>query len=280
MARVKITHVVQKISDNTAATAQVSVRQRGQTTGGPQLYNQSGGTIGSPGDAITTVGGRIEAWVDEGSYDLVVSGDGFTTYTQEYEAVSGKHQVINSDIADNAVTASKIVSGAITSAKVATDAINSANIGIGQVGSRAFKPEMGMVRQNGNVFPAVGGAKNDVAGTTLTLTPGYTSTCMINAHFQFLVAQGTTANSFAEGSGFLVVNGVVDPQQVSTYVYEGTTPYNISAMVSTSQTWFVPLSVGTTYTIKLQIANTGNGTGHSIQTYTGYCKYWWLLVAA
>lgn len=135
MARVKIDDIVQKISDNTATTASVTVRPRGQTTGGPQLYNASGGTLGAPGDPVTSVGGRIEAWVDEGRYDLVVSGSGFSTYTQEFEAVAPTltGDISSAKIADSAVTNTKLADNAVINAKLAADAVTTDKIANGTI---------------------------------------------------------------------------------------------------------------------------------------------------
>lgn len=129
MARVKIGHIVQKVSDNTAADATVTVRLRG-TTDNAQLYNASDATIGNP---TTTVGGRIEAFVDEGRYDLVVSGAGFTTYTQQFEAVAPTltGDISSAKLADNAVTTPKILDTSITTAKIADGAITSPKLAVG-----------------------------------------------------------------------------------------------------------------------------------------------------
>lgn len=67
------------------ASVQVNVRGGGAAT----VYEaETGGTtVANP--IMTTAQGRIEGWLEEGSYDLVVSGTGITTYTQRFEAVSG-----------------------------------------------------------------------------------------------------------------------------------------------------------------------------------------------
>ena len=136
MARVKIDQIVQKVADNTAATAAVTVRLRGTTTAA-QLYNAAGGSIANP---ISTVSGCIEAYVDEGRYDLVISGAGFSTYTQEFEAVApltagsvsntllADNAITNIKINDAAVTTSKVDDNAITTPKIANDTITTAKI--------------------------------------------------------------------------------------------------------------------------------------------------------
>jgi hypothetical protein len=67
------------------ASVQVNVRAGGAAT----VYQaESGGTQAS--NPITTdSAGRIDGWLDEGSYDLVVTATGLDSYTQRFEAVAG-----------------------------------------------------------------------------------------------------------------------------------------------------------------------------------------------
>ena len=153
----------------------------------------------------------------------------------------------------------------------------SSNLAVGAVNSRAFKPTMGLLRQTGNAFPSIAGEKNDVPGCTLSITPTINSTILINATFFFTTSQGTSASSWPEASGYLVVNGVVDSQRAYTYAYEGSAPYNVSAQLGITQTWLRTLTASTPYPIKLQVANAGFGTGHSVQTYTDFCRFWYMV---
>lgn len=89
MARVEISEAVQNTvgAAISGATVQVNVRGGAAAT----LYAAEAGatTVGNP--RTTDAAGRIEAWVDEGSYDLVVSKSGFTSYTQPFDASRGSH---------------------------------------------------------------------------------------------------------------------------------------------------------------------------------------------
>lgn len=67
------------------ASAQVNIRNSVAAT---VFSGETGGTtVTNP--LTTDANGRIEGWVDEGSYDIVISGSGITTYTQRFEANRG-----------------------------------------------------------------------------------------------------------------------------------------------------------------------------------------------
>jgi microcystin-dependent protein len=95
MARVEIPIVVQKPSATvvggsvnlavSGASVQVNIRGGGPAT---VFAGETGATtVANP--LTTTVEGRIDGWLDEGSYNLVVSGSGITTYTQAIDLVRG-----------------------------------------------------------------------------------------------------------------------------------------------------------------------------------------------
>jgi hypothetical protein len=88
MSRVEIAEVVIAPTGAAIPDASVLVLERG-TEATATLYSaESGGTIlANPLEADAA--GRIEAWVDEGSYDLEVSAPGFVTYAARVEAVAG-----------------------------------------------------------------------------------------------------------------------------------------------------------------------------------------------
>lgn len=93
-SRVEISEVVLNVATPVTipdgASVQVNVRDGDPAT----VYAAATGstTVANP---LAVSGGRIEGWVDEGSYDLVVSGPGLATYTQRIEAVHGS---IRSDV--------------------------------------------------------------------------------------------------------------------------------------------------------------------------------------
>jgi hypothetical protein len=89
MARVEIPETAARRKGNGAlfalgsASVQVNVRDGGAAT----VYAGPTGTTTLPNPLTTDADGRIEGWVEEGSYDLVVSGALIEPYTQRYEAV-------------------------------------------------------------------------------------------------------------------------------------------------------------------------------------------------
>ena len=117
MARAEIPFTVNLAATGEAvngASVQVNVRGGGAAT--VYAAETGSGTLGNP--LATTPEGRIEGWLEEGSYSLVVSGGAIPTYTQHIEVLVGSG---TSAIADNAVTTSKLAAGAVTAAKLATD---------------------------------------------------------------------------------------------------------------------------------------------------------------
>lgn len=97
MARVEINATVDKVltdadlvSPYETPMVGASVLVSNRVGGAPATVygaETGGGTLPNP--LTTDANGRIEGWVDPGSYNLQVSGAGITTYTQPYEAVRG-----------------------------------------------------------------------------------------------------------------------------------------------------------------------------------------------
>lgn len=125
MARVEIPYVVER-------TVTVSGSQVSQPVSGASvLVNVRGGgaalvypteTGGSPvaNPLTTNADGEIEGWVEEGSYDLTISGSGITTKTAKVEL--GRADVTL-----------RVPDGAVTLAKMATNSIGTAQIVDGSV---------------------------------------------------------------------------------------------------------------------------------------------------
>lgn len=86
MARVQISRTVQSQAGDTisGATVQVNIRNGAAAI----VYSAETGNATLPSSQVTDATGRIQGWVDEGSYDLVVTYGG-TTQTQRFEAVRG-----------------------------------------------------------------------------------------------------------------------------------------------------------------------------------------------
>lgn len=91
MARAEISETVSKtlsgfLAPAGGASVQVNVRGGGAAT----VYAAATGAATVANPVPSDAAGRIEGWLEPGSYDLVVSGSGFATYTQRFEAVSGE----------------------------------------------------------------------------------------------------------------------------------------------------------------------------------------------
>lgn len=87
MSRVEIGEVVFTGSGVPLAGASVQVNERDAGAATVYAAEAGGTTVTNP--IVTDTYGRIEGWLETGSYDLVVSGSGVVTYTQRFEAVSG-----------------------------------------------------------------------------------------------------------------------------------------------------------------------------------------------
>lgn len=116
MARAEIPFVVTKTNGDavSGASVQINVRNGGAAT----IYADatSGTTISTAGLTTTTTEGRIEGWLNEGSYDMTITGTGIATYTQPIEIVRGDGVGL---LAANSVGTASIQDGAITFAKFA-----------------------------------------------------------------------------------------------------------------------------------------------------------------
>jgi microcystin-dependent protein len=118
MARVEIPLVVFKADGTPAAAQAAQVNVRG---GAPAVvYAAETGATTSPNPLTTDASGRIEGWVDEGSYDITVSGGAVTTYTFRFEAVRGDGV---SRHAANSIANAALQDGSVSFAKLATDVV-------------------------------------------------------------------------------------------------------------------------------------------------------------
>lgn len=88
MARVEISVAVAHSSPLTPSVG-LSVQVNYRSGAAATVYAAATGATMLDNPLTTDAAGRIEGWLEEGSYDLVVSGTGFDTYTQPFEAVSG-----------------------------------------------------------------------------------------------------------------------------------------------------------------------------------------------
>ena len=89
MPRVEIGEVVITVAGAAVSGASVQVNSRG--AGAATVYTSATGGATNANPLTTDSSGRIEGHLEEGSYDLVVSGTGISTYTQQFEAARGSN---------------------------------------------------------------------------------------------------------------------------------------------------------------------------------------------
>lgn len=85
MARAKVTEAILDSTGTPVTGASVQVNLRASSAATLYAAESGGTTVANP---ATTTSGRIDAWVDEGSYDLVVTYAG-STATYPFEAKKG-----------------------------------------------------------------------------------------------------------------------------------------------------------------------------------------------
>lgn len=113
MARGPIPYIAQKTNGDAVSGATIAVAIRG---GGPAtIYANETGATPAPTPLLTDVDGKVTAWLDEGSYDVTISGATITTSTRALEVLRGSG---TSAIADGAVTGPKIAANAVDNTKV------------------------------------------------------------------------------------------------------------------------------------------------------------------
>jgi microcystin-dependent protein len=134
MARVEIPIVVDKlVSGNwqpaSGASVQVNVRGGGAAT----VYSAATGGTPLANPLTTDSEGRVVGYADEGSYDLVVSGSGITTYTVEVELARGDSLITigNTKIANDAITTAKLADNSVSTAKIIDGAVTAAKLASG-----------------------------------------------------------------------------------------------------------------------------------------------------
>lgn len=132
MARVEIDEIVLRsagssVSTVAGASIQVNIRNAGAAT----VYAAATGGTTLSNPLTSDAYGRIEGWLDEGSYDLVVSGAGLTTYTERFEATSGAGVAGVSALVD--LTDVDVATAAVDGAVLVYDSATSEWVGEDQV---------------------------------------------------------------------------------------------------------------------------------------------------
>lgn len=162
MARVEIGEVVDKAqpvlgpAGNVTARVvgaglSVQVNVRGAAAG--TVYQAATGAATFPNPLTSDSNGRVEGWLEEGSYDLVVSGSGITPYTQQFEAASG-------------VTLAAVSSGQITALVTKEAPINPKHPQYGAV-MDGVADDSAAWQAAANAVPATGGEILHPGGTSV-----------------------------------------------------------------------------------------------------------------
>lgn len=127
MARIELLVTVDKIvSSNLQPVSGASVQVNTRSTGSPATVyaGETGGTtVSNP--LVTDSNGRVNGWVDEGSYVLGISGSGITSYNQPYEAVRGDMSLAipGTRVNTNTMPGDRLTNASVDGTKIANGAI-------------------------------------------------------------------------------------------------------------------------------------------------------------
>lgn len=123
MARGLIPYIVVKTNGDPAvgASAQINIRGGGSAT----VYTTEGGATTTGNPVSTDAEGRIVGWLDEGSYDITVSGSGISTVSRGLDIIKGGGTFAE---ADGSVTTNKIAASAVTNPKMGVGSVLTNNI--------------------------------------------------------------------------------------------------------------------------------------------------------
>jgi len=137
MARINLWETVVNGSGAPVSVASVDVWLARTTTDATIYAAETGpGTLANP---VTTTNGTIPGWVDEGEYDLHVTGVGITTTDKRFNAVLGGNpakaadSITSAEIGADQVGTSEIAPGAVTSAELAADSVIAGKIAAGAI---------------------------------------------------------------------------------------------------------------------------------------------------
>lgn len=131
--RTEIPITVLDAQGNPILGATVAVTNRVGGAAAPLYLGETGATVvGNP--TVTDAAGRVNAWVDRGSYAAVISAPGLATYTEPFESAPASDGGVDTAwLADLAVTAAKIAVDTITAAQIAPSAIGASELADGVI---------------------------------------------------------------------------------------------------------------------------------------------------
>lgn len=127
--RTQINYIVAEVNGDTVPLATVRVIKRSDGSLANITINQDG-TGGQLNPTIADGAGRIQGWIEEGSYTIIVSATSFATYSRAYEAIYGANVGY---VGDSAVTTPKIVDNVLTTSHIADSQVITVKIGDNQV---------------------------------------------------------------------------------------------------------------------------------------------------
>ncbi len=137
MARINLWETVVNGSGLPISGASVDVWLARTTTDATIFADEvGGGTLANP---VTTTNGNIPGWVEEGEYDLHVTGVGITETTKRINLVLGgnpakaANSITSTEIGADQVGTSEIAPGAVTSDELAADSVIAGKIAAGAV---------------------------------------------------------------------------------------------------------------------------------------------------
>lgn len=163
MARVPISEVVINESGVPLSGVTCNVYAARTVTPSTIYAAESGGaTLANP---QTTVAGEIAGWLEEGEYDLALSGAGITPETRRFNAIVGG----NPKLAAGQVTATELAADSVGSSEIQTDAVGSPELQVVSDSDLA-SPNNSVYR---SIFGATTFAGDDQAAATYLFAPDW-----------------------------------------------------------------------------------------------------------
>lgn len=120
------------------AGASVQIKYRSSGTNAPWYAAETGGSS-STSSLTTDANGRVDAWVDRGAYNCVISGSGITTYTESWDAIPASDNgadalwlpdnvIAARHLQDGVVGPNELAAAAVTAGKIAAAAVSGSNL--------------------------------------------------------------------------------------------------------------------------------------------------------
>jgi hypothetical protein len=195
MARSSIPITVTDAAGNAVANASVRIQSRSSGTDAV-LYTSETGPTAATNPVLTDAAGRVGVWVNRGSYNAIVSGTGFTSYTQAIDIVPNADDVGNNIFPTSPTVGQRYTynAGNNTLWEFMYGGPNWSFIGGAPfiVGGGSVGLDTGLTAPFGNAVavPFVGGYKVDITGQAYVPVPAGST---INANFGTRVGTATSS---------------------------------------------------------------------------------------